>query len=112
MARRPAPAPDHALQRLRAARARTSSTRRSRSAGFDAERDIRAITVNRWPHGYAYSPGLLWEPEWKSEAEKPWVIGRQPFGRIAIANSDAGARADTNGAITQAFRAVQETLNG
>jgi spermidine dehydrogenase len=83
-----------------------------RGAGFDAERDIRAITVNRWPHGYAYSPGLLWEPEWKSEAEKPWVVGRQPFGRIAIANSDAGARADTNSAITQAFRAVQESLNG
>jgi hypothetical protein len=62
-----------------------------RGAGFDAERDIRAITVNRWPHGYACSLGLLWEPEWKSEAEKPWVVGRQPFGRIAIANSDAGA---------------------
>jgi hypothetical protein len=83
-----------------------------RGAGFDAGRDIRAITVNRWPHGYAYSPGLLWEPEWKSEAEKPWVVGRQPFGRIAIANSDAGARADTNSAIKQAFRAVQESLNG
>jgi spermidine dehydrogenase len=83
-----------------------------RGAGFDAERDVRAITVNRWSHGYAYSPDLLWEPEWKSEAEKPWVIGRQRFGRIAIANSDAGAKADTNCAITQAWRAVQETLNG
>jgi spermidine dehydrogenase len=83
-----------------------------RGAGFDAGRDVRAITVNRWPHGYAYSPGLLWEPDWKSDAEKPWVVGRQPFGRIAIANSDAGAQADTNGAITQAFRAVQETLWG
>ena len=83
-----------------------------RTAGFDAERDIRAITVNRWSHGYAYSPGLLWEPEWKTEAEKPWVVGRQPFGRITIANSDAGARADTNSAITQAYRAVQEAANG
>ncbi len=77
-------------------------------AGFDAARDVRAITVNRWPHGYAYSPELLWEPEWKSESEKPWVIGRQRFGRIAIANSDAGARADTNSAISQAWRAVGE----
>ncbi|MEP7347790.1 MAG: NAD(P)-binding protein, partial [Gemmatimonadaceae bacterium] len=82
------------------------------SAGFDAERDIKAITVNRWPHGYAYSPGLLWEPHWASEAEKPWVIGRKRFGRIAIANSDSGARADTNSAISQGWRAVQETLNG
>jgi spermidine dehydrogenase len=81
------------------------------SAGFDAERDIKAITVNRWPHGYAYSPELLWEPTWASDAEKPWVIGRKHFGRIAIANSDSGARADTNSAITQAWRAVQETLS-
>ena len=77
-------------------------------AGFDAERDISAITVNRWPHGYAYSPGLLWEPDYASEEDKPWVIGRKPFGNIHIANSDAGAQADTNAAITQAFRAVTE----
>jgi spermidine dehydrogenase len=79
-------------------------------AGFDAGRDIRAITVNRWSHGYAYSPGLIWEPDWKTEAEKPWVIGRQPFGRIAIANSDAGAGADTNTAISQGWRAVREAV--
>ena len=82
------------------------------SAGFDAERDVKAITVNRWPHGYAYSPDLLWEPHYASDAEKPWVIGRQRFGRIAIANSDSGAKADTNAAISQGWRAVQETLNG
>lgn len=77
-------------------------------AGFDSDRDIHGITVNRWPHGYAYSPDLTWEPEWQSEAQKPWVIGRQPFGRISIANSDAGAKADTNAAISQAYRAVTE----
>ena len=77
-------------------------------AGFDADRDIEAITVNRWPHGYAYSPDLLWEPHYSSDAEKPWVIGRQPLGRITIANSDAGASADTNTAIREASRAVRE----
>lgn len=81
-----------------------------RGGGFDAERDIKAITVNRWPHGYAYSPELLWEPAYATDEDKPWVIGRKPFGRIAIANSDAGAKADTNSAITQAWRAVQESL--
>jgi spermidine dehydrogenase len=75
---------------------------------FDPEKDISAITVNRWPHGYAYSPDLIWEPEYKNELDKPWVKGRQPFGRIHIANSDAGAGADTNTAIAQAYRAVQE----
>lgn len=78
--------------------------------GFDADRDIEAITVNRWPHGYSYSPGLLWEPEWPSEESKPWVIGRRRHGRMAIANSDAGASADTNSAITHAHRAVRDIL--
>lgn len=81
------------------------------TTGFDAERDVSAITVNRWAHGYSYSPRLLWEPEYANEADKPWVIGRQPWGRIAIANSDAGASADTNTAIAQAFRAVRELEN-
>jgi len=79
-------------------------------AGFDAERDITAITVNRWAHGYSYSPGLLWEPKYATEADKPWVKGRKPFGRITIANSDAGAAANTNSAIVHSYRAVQEAL--
>jgi spermidine dehydrogenase len=79
-------------------------------AGFDPDREIAGITVNRWSHGYAYSPGLLWEPDYPSEESKPWVIGRKPFGRITIANSDAGARADTNSAISEAFRAVEEAF--
>jgi spermidine dehydrogenase len=77
-------------------------------AGFDADRDIHAITVNRWPHGYSYSPNLIWEPEYASEEDKPWVQGRKPFGRITIANSDAGAAANTNAAISHGYRAVQE----
>ncbi len=80
-------------------------------AGFDAERDIEAITVNRWAHGYSYSPDLLWEPDWPDEASKPWVIGRQPYGHIAIANSDAGAESNTNSAMTHGYRAVEELLN-
>lgn len=79
-------------------------------AGYDADRDIRGITVNRWSHGYAYDPTLIWEPDWPDEASKPWVIGRQPFGRIHIANSDAGAAANTDCAISQGHRAVQEIL--
>jgi len=77
-------------------------------AGFDAEKDIQGITVNRWAHGYSYSPGLTWEQEYASEEDKPWVRGRAPFGRISIANSDAGASADTNSAITHGYRAVRE----
>src|SRR5882762_981357 len=76
-------------------------------AGFDSARDIEGITVNRWAHGYAFTPNPLFDPDWKEE-EKPWVIGRKPFGSIAIANSDAGADAYTDVAIEQAHRAVTE----
>jgi spermidine dehydrogenase len=79
------------------------------AAGFDPERDIEGITVNRWAHGYAYTPNSLFDPDWKEE-EKPWVIGRKPFGKIAIANSDAGASAYSDVAIDQAWRAVGEVL--
>jgi spermidine dehydrogenase len=79
------------------------------AAGFDPAKDIEGITVNRWAHGYAFAPNPLFDPDWKEE-EKPWVIGRKPFGKIAIANSDAGASAYTNVAIDQAWRAVGELL--
>lgn len=78
-------------------------------AGFDPAKDIEGITVNRWAHGYAFTPNSLFDPDWKEE-DKPWVIGRKPFGRITIANSDAGANAYTNEAIDQAYRAVDELL--
>ena len=77
--------------------------------GFDSSRDIAAITVNRWAHGYAFHDNPLFDPDW-SEEEKPWVLGRKQFGRIAIANSDAGGEAYTDAAIDQAHRAVGELL--
>ncbi|MFZ0802718.1 MAG: NAD(P)-binding protein [Terriglobales bacterium] len=78
-------------------------------AGFDPARDIEGLTVNRWAHGYSYSPNPLFDPHWR-KGEEPWVIGRQPFGRITIANSDAGASAYTDAAIDQAYRAVEEVI--
>jgi len=75
--------------------------------GFNAERDITAITVNRWPHGYAYEYNPLFDPDWP-EGAAPHEIGRARFGRIAIANSDAGAAAYTDSAIDQARRAVED----
>jgi len=78
--------------------------------GFDPANDIEGITVNRWAHGYAYGYNPLFDPDWK-QGEQPWVVGRAPFGRIAIANSDAGASAYTDAAIDQAWRAVQELVS-
>ncbi|MDP9146467.1 MAG: hypothetical protein M3N22_02320, partial [Acidobacteriota bacterium] len=77
------------------------------AGGFDAARDIDAITVNRWPHGYAYEYNPLFDPDWAA-GKSPCEIGRKPFGRITIANSDAAAAAYTDQAMDQAWRAVQE----
>jgi spermidine dehydrogenase len=77
--------------------------------GFDPARDITAITVNRWPHGYAPEFNSLFDPHLPA-AQRPEVIGRARFGRIAIANSDSAAAAYTDAAIEQAHRAVGELL--
>ena len=76
-------------------------------AGFDPDRDLEALTVNRWSHGYTYEYNSLWDGPWP-EDQQPCVVARRPFGRITIANADAGAYAYTNSAIDQAWRAVQE----
>jgi len=78
------------------------------AGGFDPARDIAAITVNRWPHGYAYEYNSLWDSFWLEGGETPCEVARKPFGRIAIANADAGAYAYTDEAINQAWRAVGE----
>jgi len=80
------------------------------ASGFDPVRDVLALTVNRWPHGYAYQYNSLWDPFWVDGGALPCVAARQPFGRIAIANSDAAAYAYTDAAIDQAHRAVGELL--
>ncbi len=82
--------------------------------GFDPVRDIIDITVNRWPHGYAYTYNSLFEPmEWvfTNSEQRPCVIARQPYGLIAIANSDAGASPHTDTAIWEAWRAVGDILD-
>jgi spermidine dehydrogenase len=76
--------------------------------GFDPARDISAITVNRWPHGYAYEYNSLFDTFWLEGGVTPCEIARQPFGRVSIANADAGAYAYTDEAINQAWRAVGE----
>ena len=78
------------------------------AGGFDPARDIAAITVNRWPHGYAYEYNSLWDSFWLEGGETPCEVARKTFGRITIANADAGAYAYTDEAINQAWRAVGE----
>ena len=78
------------------------------AGGFDPARDIVAITVNRWPHGYAYEYNDLYDPPDWDRYNGPHLAARKPFGRVSIANSDAEAFAYINGAIDAAYRAVNE----
>src|SRR5262245_66513608 len=73
----------------------------------NAARDIAAITVNRWANGYAYEYHSYSDRDLPA-GPRPNVIGRKPFGNIAIANSDSAARAYTDAAIDEAWRAVNE----
>lgn len=78
--------------------------------GFNHETDIKAITVNRWPHGYSYEYLSIDDPEWE-EGQAPHELGRAQFGRISIANSDSEARAYLDAAIDAGWRAVAEQTN-
>ncbi len=77
--------------------------------GFNHKTDIKAITVNRWPHGYAYEYMSLDDPKW-APGQAPHELGRAQFGRISIANSDSEAYAYLNAAIDSGSRAVAEQI--
>lgn len=76
------------------------------AGGFDPARDIAAITVNRWPHGYAAEYNSLVDPD----EGLPLQAARARFGAITIANADSGGGAYTDMAIDMAHRAVGELL--
>jgi len=67
--------------------------------GFDAARDIVAITVNRWGHGYVYE-----DAEYKGEPAH--VAASRRHGHIVMANADATGSAYTDAAIDAAMEAV------
>jgi spermidine dehydrogenase len=73
--------------------------------GFSSGRDIAAITVNRWPHGYGYVANSLFDGD---DYDNVLAQARLRVGRVAIANSDAGGDAYAHLAIEQAARAVRE----
>jgi spermidine dehydrogenase len=89
------------------ARIRDELDRMLGPGGFSSQRDIAAITVNRWSHGYSYGGNSLFDPpDEKSLVER----ARKPAGRVAIANSDSEWSAYAHAAIDQAQRAVTEVL--
>jgi spermidine dehydrogenase len=77
--------------------------------GFSSSRDIAAITVNRWPHGYSYVENSLFDQEDDYERDV-LEVARETVGNVAIANTDAGGDAWVHFAVEQADRAVKDLL--
>ena len=88
---------------------REQLTRVLAGSHFDPARDIEAIVVNRWPHGYALGANSLFDPDWSDE-DAPWVTARKTFGRISIANTDASGIDLVQTAFDEAHRAVSELM--
>jgi spermidine dehydrogenase len=77
------------------------------SAGFDAERDIAGIILNRWGHAYlSPQPGFFFGKDGKPAPRE--TLRKQPFGRIAFANTDLAGAMDHRYSILEAQRAVKQ----
>jgi spermidine dehydrogenase len=79
------------------------------ASGFDAQRDIAGIILNRWGHAYlSPQPGFFFGREGQPAPRE--VLRRAPFGRIAFANTDLAGAMDHRYSILEAQRAVQQLL--
>jgi spermidine dehydrogenase len=86
---------------------RDELTRMLGPGGFDADRDIAAITINRWGHGYACDIDPLTDPD---ASENLKAVARAAIGNISVAGSDAAWTPYAHAAIDEAHRASAEVL--
>ncbi len=76
-------------------------------SGFDVRRDIAGIVLNRWGHAYlSPQPGFFFGVDGKPAPGD--VIRKNPYGRIAFANSDLSGIMDHRMSILEAQRAVEQ----
>lgn len=92
-------------------RIREQFTEMFASAGFDANRDIAGIILNRWGHAYlSPQPGFFFGCDGKPAPRQ--ILRQAPFGRIAFANTDLAGAMDHRYSILEAQRAVGQLLDG
>ncbi len=90
-------------------RIRRQFTEMFAGAGFDAERDIAGIVLNRWGHAYLNpQPGFFFGKDGRPAPRD--VLRAEPFGRIAFANTDLAGAMDHRYSILEAHRAVGQLL--
>src|SRR5229473_7785902 len=86
-------------------RIREQLTEMFAASGFDAQRDIAGIILNRWGHAYlSPQPGFFFGREGRPAPRE--TLRNAPFGRIAFANTDLAGAMDHRYSILEARRAV------
>ena len=79
-------------------------------SGFDANRDIAGIVLNRWGHAYlSPQPGFFFGKDGRPAPRE--ILRAAPFGRIAFANCDLSGAPDHITSVEEAHRAVSQLLN-
>jgi len=80
-------------------------------SGFDAQRDIAGIILNRWGHAYlSPQPGFFFGSDGRPAPRE--ILRNRPFGRIAFANTDLAGAMDHRYSILEANRAMNQLLDG
>ena len=79
-------------------------------SGFNAQRDIAAVILNRWGHAYVTpQPGFFFGKDGKPAPRD--ILRSAPFGRITFANTDLEGAMDHRNSILEANRAVGQLLD-
>ena len=90
-------------------RIREQLTEMFAASGFDAQRDIAGIILNRWGHAYlSPQPGFFFGRGGRPAPRE--ILRNAPFGRIAFANTDLAGAMDHRYSILEARRAVRQLL--
>jgi len=78
-------------------------------SGFDADRDVAGLVLNRWGHAYlSPQPGFFFGQDGQPAPGEVLRLG--PVGRIAFANSDLSGIMDHRASILEADRAVRQLV--
>lgn len=77
-------------------------------AGFDAEKDIAGVILNRWTYAYVNpQPGFYFG---KNGSPAPRDIIREPFGRISFAHAELNGHQHWVAAVDEGRRAARQAL--
>lgn len=87
---------------------RAQMTKMFSSAGFDADRDIAGIVVNRWGHSYIVpTPGFFFG----ADGQRPAMdIVKERFGRIAFGHAEHNGLQEWFGGVENGERAARQVL--